>query len=208
MSEICHKIQSWHNSDSFQFLKLMLFWHIFYFWYISETFLILVWHIFDIILNLTHFWHFSDTFWTDFWQFYVTDCFLTDFRPFSDTFLKLLGPTLSKSTDAFTSHPDRLNMQFPSHLSRASVYLSFASSESVMRVGEILDYEIPWLWGIGIVMDFNNIRSVVADILFCVAWTVWHNWVNHGNGIRGRTGSTDWAYSYSLSDYKPFCLTQ
>ena len=107
-----------------------------------------------------------------------------------------------------TPHPDRLNMQFPSHLSRASVYLSFASSESVMRVGEILDYEIPWLWGIGIVMDFNNIRSVVADILFCVAWTVWHNWVNHGNGIRGRTGSTDWAYSYSLSDYKPFCLTQ
>ena len=101
-TKLCQKSVIWYLPDGiltvFKFSKLMIYWHIFYFWYISETFLILVWHILDRILKLTHFWHFSDTFWTDFWQFYVTDSFLTDFRQFSDTFLKLLGPTLSKST--------------------------------------------------------------------------------------------------------------
>ena len=57
----------------------------------------------DIYLHLTVLWPIYDTYLTVFWLIFVTDCFLTYFWQIYDRFLKLLGPTLAKSTDILAS---------------------------------------------------------------------------------------------------------
>ena len=97
--EICQNWYLWQIYDSYLNHTMTVFWHIFYFWYISEAFPNLFRQNCDRNLNLTDFWLISDTIQTVFWQIFVNDSFLTDFWQISDRFMEILGPTLAKSTD-------------------------------------------------------------------------------------------------------------
>ena len=98
MSEICQLVSLWQNYDTFTFLILTVFWHIYGLRHFFDTFPNLYRHISDRVWHLTEYWQISDTFLTVFWQYFETDSFLTVFRQISDRFLKFKGPTLSKST--------------------------------------------------------------------------------------------------------------
>ena len=103
-SEKCQKWYFWQISDSFQQVRLTVFWHIFESWYISDPFPKLFWYNSDTFLQVTDIWQLSDTYLTDFWQIFATDSFLTDFWQISDRFPKVSVPTLSKSTKNSVSY--------------------------------------------------------------------------------------------------------
>ena len=92
VSVICQLSYIGHISDTFINLTLTVFWHNFWFWHISETFLITMWQNSYIFLNMTVFRHISDTFQTFFWQFFATDTLQRAFRQFLDIFPQAMIP--------------------------------------------------------------------------------------------------------------------
>ena len=77
--EICQNWYLWQIYDCYLNHTMTVFWHIYYFWYISEAFVNLFWQNCNRNLNLTDFWLISDTIQTVFWHIFVNDSFLTDF---------------------------------------------------------------------------------------------------------------------------------
>ena len=76
-------------------------WQIYEIWHNYDRFMTFIWQIYDRYVRMIDLWQLYDSFLTDLWHFYVNDRFMIVLWQIYDSFVKIVGPTLDKSTNRF-----------------------------------------------------------------------------------------------------------
>ena len=74
-------------------------WQIYKIWHNYDRFMTFIWQIYDRYVRMIDLWQLYDGFLTDLWHFYANDSFMIVLWQIYDSFVKIVGPTLDKSTN-------------------------------------------------------------------------------------------------------------
>ena len=96
---MCHKTVILEINDSLMKIQMTHEWQIYEIWHNYDRFMTFIWQIYDRYVRMIDLWQLYDSFLTDLWHFYVNDRFMIVLWQIYDSFVKIVGPTLDKSTE-------------------------------------------------------------------------------------------------------------
>ena len=108
-------------------------WQIYKIWHNYDRFMTFIWQIYDRYVRMIDLWQLYDSFLTDLWHFYANDSFMIVLWQIYDSFVKIVGPTLDKSTELLIQRPQSY---FLSEILSDSFFFLPAQIEFLRRFGQ------------------------------------------------------------------------